>query len=67
MRVTDSYSYLHHFISSCVYHMLGDVIDMKRRKLLLGLIIMSMVSTVWGAEGHIEETPLYIFVYAVNH
>ena len=44
--------------------MLGDVIDMKRRKLLLGLIMMSMVSTVWGAEGFIKETPLYTFVYA---
>ena len=47
-----------HFISNCVYHMLGDVIDMKRRKLLLGLITMSMVSIVWGAEGLIKETPL---------
>lgn len=54
------------FIASCVYHILGDVIHMKRRKLLLGLITMSMVSTVWGADGNgiINETSLYTFVYA---
>ena len=64
MRVIDSYYYLHHLISSRVYHILGEVIAMQRRKLLLGLITMSMVSTVWGAEGIIKETPLYTFVYA---
>lgn len=40
---------------------------MKRSKLWLGLITTSIVSIVWGAEGFIEETPLYTFAYAGKH